>query len=112
MNATRVRQLEIAIASIGVTLVAVGVGANQRWLDRHFLPSFFLPRHWYVVIETAVRAAMVGVGSVLTAWRMRVARIVGLAPRTALLVLVAIGLALACSEAVLRLVHIRPTEWL
>src|SRR5438876_1185857 len=33
--------VEIAIASIGVALVACALAANQGWLDRHFLPSFF-----------------------------------------------------------------------
>ena len=54
---------EILVASIGVALLACTLGANQRWLDRHFVPSFFLPRHWYVVIETLVRLAMGIVGA-------------------------------------------------
>ena len=33
-----------AVASLGVALVASALLANQRWLDRHFLPSLFLPR--------------------------------------------------------------------
>ena len=61
---------EILVASIGVALLACALGANQRWLDRHFVPSFFLPRHWYVVIETLVRLAMGIVG----AWLALIAR--------------------------------------
>ena len=36
--------------------------ANQRWLDQHFLPSWFLPRQWYVLIETLVRLVMAASG--------------------------------------------------
>ncbi len=46
---------EIAITVIGGALLAGALAANQRWLDRHFLPSWFLPRRWYVLIETGAR---------------------------------------------------------
>src|SRR5206468_10456771 len=45
----------IAITMLGVALVTAALAANQSWLDRHFLPSFLLPRVWYVRIETIVR---------------------------------------------------------
>ena len=50
---------ERIIALLGSALVVGALAANQAWLDRHFLPSFFLPREWYVSIETAVRLASV-----------------------------------------------------
>jgi hypothetical protein len=43
---------EILVASIGLALLACAIGANQRWLDRHFVPSFFLPRQWYQPLLT------------------------------------------------------------
>jgi len=93
-----------------VALAAAGAAANQTWLDRHFVPSFFLPRQWYVLIETTVRATVAGLGLLLAVARRPVARAV--AAGTALPVVAAAGLALGCSELVLRVVHVRPTEWL
>jgi hypothetical protein len=112
VNTQRRPRLEIPIAAFGVALVAAGLAANQRWLDRHFLPSFFLPRQWYVLIETTVRASIAAVGVALAAARTRIAGALARGAQTAMLVLVAAGLALACSELVLRVVHMRPTEWL
>src|ERR1700734_3847443 len=104
---------EILVASIGVALLACALGANQRWLDRHFVPSFFLPRHWYVVIETLVRLAMgiVGVWLALIA-RRRAGRFAAGTPARAFQVVIAVGLALGASELLLRYVHLRPAEWL
>src|SRR5258708_13443609 len=61
---------ETAVASVGIALLSCALGANQRWLDRHFVPSFFLPRHWYVGIETLVRLAM----GIVAAWLVLIAR--------------------------------------
>src|SRR5260370_30338129 len=52
----------IAVAFIGGALVVCALLANQRWLDSHFLPSWFLPRHWYVLIEASVRLVMAALG--------------------------------------------------
>src|SRR5205814_2917865 len=48
---------ELMVAAAGLALVIGAGAANQRWLDRHFLPSFIVPRDVYVRIETIVRAA-------------------------------------------------------
>jgi hypothetical protein len=56
---------EIAFASIGTALLVCASGANQQFLDRHFLPSFLLPRHWFVVLETFGRLAMAILGALL-----------------------------------------------
>src|SRR5215470_7444844 len=53
---------EIVVASVGGALLACAIVANQRFLDRHFVPSFFLPRHWYVVLETFSRVVVGTVG--------------------------------------------------
>jgi len=104
---------EIAVASIGSALVIGAVAANQRWLDRHFLPSWFLPRQWYVLIESSVRLviAAAGVWLALIA-RPRIGRAVLRAPGRALHVAIAAVLALGASELVLRRVHLRAAEWL
>ncbi len=111
-STTREAVVEAVVAALGVALAGAALAANQRWLDRHFLPSFFVPRHWYVLIETTVRAVFVSLGLALAVLRARVARAVARRTGTPLLVMLAVGLALASSELVLRFVHLRPTEWL
>ena len=104
---------EIAIASAGVALLACALAANQRWLDRHFLPSFFLPRHWYVLLEASVRLAMAALGVWLAfSARPRAGRFAARAPAGALQAALAAVLALGASELVLRHVHLRAAEWL
>lgn len=104
---------EVAIASIGGALLACALAANQRWLDRHFLPSFFLPRHWYVLVETFVRVvlAVLGVWLALVV-RPRAGRLAARTPARALHVAIAALLAFGASELVLRSMHVRPAEWL
>jgi hypothetical protein len=104
---------EIVVASIGAALVACALVANQRWLDRHFVPSFFLPRHWYVVMQTVARLVMgmVGVWLALIA-RPRAGSFAAQKPARALQLVVAAVLALCASEVLLHSVHLRPAEWL
>jgi hypothetical protein len=107
------RTVEGVTATIGVVLIGAALGANQAWLDRHFLPSFFLPRPWYLVIQTSVRLLMatVGVWLALVA-RPVIGRVVTRAPGRVIQIAVAAALALGASELVLRSVHVRPAEWL
>jgi hypothetical protein len=104
--------VEIATAGVGVALVVAAVAANQSWLDRHFLPSFFIPRHWYVLIETIVRVVVGAAGVSIASARRRLARLMLRAPGTTFRVVVAAVLAIATSELTLRWIHPRPTEWL
>jgi hypothetical protein len=105
--------VEIVVALIGVAFLAGALAANQRWLDSHFLPSWFLPRHWYVVLETSVRVVMATLGvSLALVARPRIGRLVSRAPARALLAAIAAVLALGASELVLRRVHLRAAEWL
>jgi hypothetical protein len=104
---------EIAVAAIGAALLAGALAANQRWLDRHFLPSWFLPRPWYVRIEMFIRFVMAAVGLALAfVARPRVGRVAARAPARVLHVGIAAILALGASELVLRRVHLRSAEWL
>jgi len=104
---------EIAVASIGVALLACALAANQRWLDRHFLPSWFLPHQWYVVIESSVRVVIAALGvSLATFLRAPVGRLIASVPARIVLSVLAAFLAFGASELVLRRVHLRAAEWL
>jgi hypothetical protein len=91
----------------------IAVGANQRWLDRHFLPSFLWPRHWYTLIETSVRIGLGALGAwVVTGARTRAGRFAQHAPALAMNIGLAIVLALGAAEVALKYVKIQPAEWL
>ena len=79
MEATR-RRAEFVLVVVGLALVIAAISARQSWLDRHFLPSFFIPRLWYVVIETTARLAIGGAGALLIAGRSRIARLLTRSP--------------------------------
>src|SRR5262249_38356129 len=109
---------ETMVFAIGVAVIVCAFVGNQARLDRHFMPSFFLPRDAYVAIENVVRAAIAIVGLLLVAARGRgagggpVARTLWRAPSLVPGVLLAAGLAFAASELLLRHVQLRPAEWL
>jgi len=103
----------IAITSIGVALMTAAIAADQSWFDRHFLPSFFLPRRWYVGIYEVIRAIGVMLGALVAISSRGIAARLNM--RTAFRVLpiaAAAALAFGASEFVLRRVHMRPAEWL
>ena len=104
---------EITVASIGIVFLASGLAANQQVLDRHFVPSFLFPRHWYVALETSIRLCMVIFGALLVfIARPRAGRLAARAPARVLQFVVAAALAIGASELVLRHVHLGPAEWL
>jgi hypothetical protein len=97
---------EILVASIGVALLACALVANQRWLDRNFVPSFFLPRHSYVVFQTLARLGM----SIMGAWLLLIARphagrFAARTPARAFQIVIAVVLALGASDLLLRYTH-------
>jgi len=100
------------VAAVGVALICVAVLANQSWLDRHFLPSFFVPRRWYVWIESIVRICIAAIGVMLVFARGWVARLLTHAPALTLQVVVAAALAVGAGEYAVRWIHLRPTGWL
>jgi hypothetical protein len=105
--------VESAVASFGVALLVGALLANQRWLDRHFLPSFFVTRPTYVLVETIGRVAIGALGVwLVVALRPRLGRAVARTPARVFHVAIAAALALAASELVLSYVHLRPAEWL
>jgi hypothetical protein len=114
MNRVQPRALKaIVLSVIGVALVVAALAANRQWLDRHFLPSFFLPRTLYIQIQLIVRLgiATVGVLFVVLA-RFAAGFVTGRNLRLALSMGIAALLALGASEFVLRYWGIGPSEWL
>jgi hypothetical protein len=105
--------LEILVSCVGIALVVCAIATNQRWLDRHFLPSWFLPREWYVLIETSVRLAIAAFGVWLVLFARRsIARVAAQSPGRVLAAALAVILALGAADLVLRRVHLRAAEWL
>jgi hypothetical protein len=104
--------LEVLVTVLGGALTVAAAAASQPWLDRHFLPSFFLPRPWYVLIETAVRVGIATAGVWLVLARARIARALTREAGMAVGVLAAAVLAVLAGEAALRWISWRPTEWL
>jgi hypothetical protein len=104
---------EIAVASVGTALLLCAVLANQRWLDRHFFPSWFLPHQWWVLIESSVRAMLAAIGVSLALWmRPRLGRFIASTPTLVVQLAVAALLAFGASELVLRHMQLRPVGWL
>jgi hypothetical protein len=106
------RPIEILVAGLGIALMVCAMLADQRWLDRHFLPSWFLPHRWYVVIESSVRVAIAGTGAVALVARARAGRAIASAIGLIALSILGAILAVGASEAALRSVHPRAAEWL
>ena len=105
--------IEIAVASLGIALTVCAILANQRWLDKHFLPSWFMPHRWYVLIESSVRVVMAGVGlSFAFVVRSQIGRVIASGPSRIAYSAMAVVLALGASELVLRRVHMPAAEWL
>jgi hypothetical protein len=104
---------EVAVASVGTALLLCAVLANQRWLDRHFFPSWFLPHQWWVLIESSVRAMLAAIGVSLALWmRPWLGRFIASTPTLVVQLAVAALLAFCAGELVLRHMQLRPVGWL
>jgi hypothetical protein len=112
VNVFRYGKVEAAVGLAGGTLVIVAAVARQAWLDRHFLPSFVVSRDWYVWIETAVRVLVGATGVLALVWRRRIATIAVENRIQLTRIAVAVIAAVIAAEAALRLVSVRPGEWL
>jgi len=104
--------VESVTGAFGIGLMMAAIAAHQSWLDHHFLPSFFIPRHWYVLIETIVRGAIATAGAVLVFGRSRISQLLTRKTVMTLEVVVAIIVAIAAGELALRSIHLQPTGWL
>lgn len=99
---------EIVVALIGIVLLACAIRADRGWLDRHFMPPFFVSRRVYVqtVLSARLATGAFAVALALVA-RPRIGRFVARVPGRTLLadaarISLAIALALGTSELVLR----------
>src|SRR2546428_1345428 len=100
--------VEIEIAFVGVVLFVSTLHANQRWLERHFLPSFYTSRSRYVWIESIVRITIAAIGAVLALIvRRPLGKFIAYHPVRALQITLAILLAFPATEFVLRARHRR-----
>src|SRR3982751_2172121 len=104
------RTAEVSLSVVGAAFVLGALAAHQAWLDRHILPSFFLPHRWYALIEAAIRGALGAIGLTLVIARRPAARAFAAHPAAFAYALLAAVLALAASEGVLRRVGMRPVE--
>jgi hypothetical protein len=98
--------------SIGVVLIGCAVAVTQAYLDRHFLPSFLMPREWFVRLEYLGRAVVAATGVTLALLAKPAGRFVQRDPALALASLFAVVLAFAAGEFVLGKAARRPSEWL
>jgi len=95
--------VEVGIAFFGVVLIVSALLANQRWLDRHFLPSFYTARSIYVLIESIVRIIIAAFGAVLAlVVRRPLSKFIADHPGRALQISLAVLLAFPATEFVLR----------
>lgn len=90
-----------------VVLAGCAVAADRQWLDRHFLPPFFISRRVYVVAAWVARAALAAIAAAMALGAPRMARFLARVPRRRFLVdaarvMAAVALALGASELVLR----------
>lgn len=99
------------IAVVGVGLIALAIAANQSWLDRHILPSFYLMRTWYVVLESAARLVMLVAGAVVVMVAPRLGRLAERQPASIVRVIGAAALAIVAGALALRWMH-PSSEWL
>ena len=105
--------VQLAISVTGLFLIGCAVGANRQWLDHHILPSFLLPRDWFVAMQNVLRVGMGAAGALLIAHvGPRVGRVVRAAPGFSLSIVVAAMLAIVASEPLLRRMEFRPAGWL
>jgi hypothetical protein len=102
---------EIAVVCIGCAVVGSALAADQQWLDRHFLPGFFVTREEYVEKELYGRAAAVAIGAAIVLLARRpMARVLAYSPASAVSVIVASILAFGAAELILRGIHLRAAE--
>jgi hypothetical protein len=112
-SVSRSRQLlvESVVACIGCALIAAAVAAGPRWLDRHFLPAFFVPRATLVRAESLLRIAAALLGIALAVLlRRRIARAVAADWTRAIAIALAIVLAFGAAELLLRRTRLRAAE--
>jgi hypothetical protein len=107
----RISAASVVVAIAGGALAIAAIAATQAWLDRHFLPSFFLPRRWFVAIYAIVRVSILLFGLALVARARSVAVRLTALSWPAVHVAIAAALALVAGEFVLERTSIRTGSW-
>ena len=108
MSSDRVRAFpyraiaEIAVVGIGCALITAAAAANQVWLDRHFLPSFWTPREEIVRTALLIRIGVAVAGAVIVLLARAVARRLTREPLYLFTISLAVVLAFGTSELVVR----------
>ena len=104
---------ELLVAAIGTACIAIAIGANQSWLDQHFLPSFLWPHHLYARIEMSARFGLGALGAwLVSGGRAAAGRFSQREPAVAGSMAFAVILAFGAAEIALTHVKLRPAEWL
>ncbi len=102
------RAIEFVIGSVGAALLLCAILGQQSWLDKHFLPAFFLSRRPYVLLEDLGRLVVAGIGIVIALLaRRRIRDFIAYTPVRALSMTLSVALAFGASELVLRKIHLR-----
>jgi len=107
---------EILVALPGIALIGCAIWFDQRWVDRHFLPSFFAPHRTFVVATAVGRIVLALLGAMLVlVVRPRIGRLFAGVPVRTLFadiarISLAVVLALGTSEIILRRTFHRSTE--
>jgi hypothetical protein len=103
--------VQVVVACIGCALAAVAFAANQQWLDRHFLPAFFISRAQYVRTETTVRIVVAVMGLLLAIpLRRWIARAIAKDFVRVISIALAIALSFGTAEVLLRRSRLRAAE--
>ncbi len=107
----RVAVTEVAIAFLGLSVIACAIAANQAWLDRHFLSDFFIPRETFLRVENGTRIAIAAIGLLLVLpARRALARFLTRDAMRTLFAAIAIVASFGAAEVMLRRTHLRAKE--
>jgi hypothetical protein len=102
---------EIGLAVAGLALIGAAIAADQAWLNRHFLPGFFVTAGKYVVMLFRARATVAILGALLVfVVRRPLARLLVRNPRLAFQTVVAVVLSFVTAEMILRRQSFRAAE--
>ena len=89
---------------MGCALIVGAYLANQAWLDRHFLPSFWTPREEIIETEQRARIGVAIAGAFIVLFlRKPIARRLGKEPLYLLTIGLALALAIGTTEVLLRM---------
>jgi hypothetical protein len=105
------RIVEAALAAAGLALIACAIAADQRWLNRHFLPGFFVTHGKYVAMLLRARVTAAFLGALLVfVVRRPLARLLVRNPLVTFQTAIAVVLSFVTAEMILRRQSFRAAE--